>query len=433
MSNPQPSMKSLQALVPVLLALMAIGVAGTPNAHAQQQMQGIAAIVNDEVISTFDVEQRTRLVLSSSGVNPTQDVVQRIQAQVLRTLIDEKLQLQEAEKFEVEIEEAEVDAAIERLARQNNISVAEIERSLEASRIGIDTLRTQIRAELAWNRLVNGLLGSRVSVLDEEIDQILQQLTENSNKTQYLVSEILLDVESEQQEEAVYQGGIQLIQQMQQGVPFPVVAQQFSSSPTSAQGGDIGWVQEGELPEELNQVITQMQPGQISSPIRTRGGYVILALRDRRVIGGPDPMAATIDLAQILVPVSADADARTLSRAEQAAENVREAFDSCQNLERAARSAAIAVAVRLGLLNVTQLSPQFQTISAALRAGEVSAPMRTDAGYQLLIACDREDVGEAPPLPTRSDIEDRLYDQELSMLARRYLRDLRRDATIEMR
>jgi len=416
------------------ICLLGLLISLAPLAAVRAQpMQGIAAIVNDEVISTYDVDQRTMLVLSSSGVQPTQEIVQRIRAQVLRNLIDEKLQLQESKNFEVEITEEEVDEAIERLARQNNISSAEIARQLGSVGIGIDTLRAQIKAELAWNQLVQGLLSPRVSVADDEVDQILQQLEASSDRPQYLVSEIFLEVNTPDQEQNILQGGMQLIQQMRQGAPFPAVAQQFSNSPSSAQGGDIGWVEDGELPEEINNALKQMQPGQISSPIRTRGGFAIIALRDRRVLGGPDPMAATVDLAQIMIPVLPEADAGSVAKAQQQADAVRDAINGCDTLADAARKADNAVVSELGQVKVAQVQPPFQTVAAALREGEVSTPLRTDAGFHLLVACKREDSGEAPALPSRVQIEDRLYNQELSMLALRYLRDLRRDSTVEMR
>ncbi len=400
--------------------------------HAQE-IQAIAAIVNDEVISTYDVQQRTKLVLSSSGVDPTPDIVQRIHAQVLRTLVDEKLQMQEAARYEVEVTEEEVEESIERLGRQNNLSVGDIEETLNQGGIGVSTLRTQVLAEIAWSKLVNGLLSPRVSVPRDEIELILEQLALSSDKPQYLVSEVFLGVESREQEQQIYQGGLQLIQQMQQGVPFQVVAQQFSSAPSSAQGGDIGWVQDGELQSELNEALRRMQPGQISSPIRTRGGYIILALRDRRVVGGgPDPMSAIIDLAQIMVPLPEGADAKAIKKLEKDAASIQKALEGCSNLDSATQSVDGATSSRLGRLQITEMSSQFQPIVATLQTGEASAPIRTETGFHVLVACDRQNIGEARIIPSRLQIEDRLYDQQLSMLARRYLRDIRRDSTIEM-
>ncbi len=400
---------------------------------SSQQVQSIAAVVNDDVISSYDVQQRVTLVLSSSGIQPDQDIVERVQAQVLRTLIDEKLQLQEAERFEVEVTEDEIRESINRLAQQNDISAEAIEASLKQSGIGFDTLLAQVRAEIAWNKLVSGLLSSRVSVAKEEVDQVLNQLKLSSNKPQFLVAEIFLEVDSLEQEEEVRQGGLQLIQQMQQGVPFTLVAQQFSAAASAAQGGDIGWVQEGELSPQLNEALRRMQPGQVSPPVRTLGGFTILALRDRRILGGPDPMRSTLDLRQIAVPANAEADAATINRIQQDLQRVRTSLSGCENIESAAGQASNSSVANLGRLKVSQLSGAIAPIVATLQPGEATQPFRTDVGFSILVVCDREDTGEAAQLPTRVDIEDRLFDQQLSMQARRYLRDLRRDSTIEIR
>ncbi len=398
-----------------------------------QQVQSIAAIVNDDVISSFDVQQRVNLVLSSSGVQPDQDIIQQVREQVLRTLIDEKLQLQEAERFEVEVTKEEIEESINRLAQQNNFSTEAIESSLREAGISLSTLLDQIKAEIAWNKLVSGLLSSRVSITKEEVDQVLDQLKSSSNKPQYLVAEIFLEVDSLEQEEEVRQGGLQLIQQMQQGVPFALVAQQFSAAASAAQGGDIGWVQEGELAPQLNEALRRLQPGQVSPPIRTIGGFTILALRDRRILGGPDPMQSTLDLRQIAVPANAEADATTVEKIQQSLQQIRSSLSECDNIENAIRQADNATVTNLGVLTMGQLSGAIAPLVASLQPGEATQPFRTDTSYSILVVCDREDSRQAAELPTRVDIENRLFDQQLSMQARRYLRDLRRDSTIEIR
>lgn len=398
-----------------------------------QQVQSIVAIVNDDVISSFDVQQRVNLVLSSSGVQPDQDIIQQVREQVLRTLIDEKLQLQEAERFEVEVTEEEIQESISRLAQQNDFSAEAIEASLREAGISFSTLLDQIKAEIAWNKLVSGLLSSRVSVTKEEVDQVLDQLKSSSNKTQYLVAEIFLEVDSLEQEEDVRQGGLQLIQQMQEGVPFTLVAQQFSAAASAAQGGDIGWVQEGELAPQLNEALRRLQPGQVSPPIRTIGGFTILALRDRRILGGPDPMQSTVDLRQIAVPANAAADATTIENIQRSLQQIRSSLSDCGNIENAMQQADGATVTNLGVLKMGQLSGAIAPLVASLQPGEATQPFRTDTNYSILVVCDREDSSQAGALPTRVDIENRLFDQQLSMQARRYLRDLRRDSTIEIR
>ena len=281
--------------------------------------------------------------------------------------------------------------------------------------------------------MVNGLLGSRVSVTQDEVDQVLGQLISSANQPQYLVSEILLEIPTLQQEDEIRQGGIQLIQQMQQGAPFQVVAQQFSAAASAAQGGDIGWVQDGQLEPALNDALRNMQPGQISPPIRTPSGWILLALRDRRVVGGADPLKAKIDLRQILIPLESNADADDVEDAREKALSVQNELEGCDNLEKAARKARNSTITDLGQMSISDLAGRFRETAATLQSGEASNPIRTETGLNILVACSREDLGASAQLPSRDQIEDRLYNQQLSMFARRHMRDLRRDATIELR
>jgi len=423
-----------------LTAALAFGAPGQAKQQEQQAPQthralgeGIAAIVNDEVISTYDVSQRANLILSSAGIEHTPEIDKRVKQQVVQTLIDEKLQLQEAKRYDIEITDDEIATAFDQLVKQNKITPQAMKESLAKSGVNIETLRTQIKAELAWSRLVNGLLSSRVSITGEEVDQFLNRLITSSTKPQYLVSEIFLEVPSQAQEQQIAQGAMQLIKQMQQGAPFNLVAQQFSANASAAQGGDIGWVQDGELAPELNQALRSLQPGQVSPPIRTLGGYAILALRDRRVLAGTDPMMATLELKQVLVPLAADASKEEVKKARKQADKVRAALDGCKNIDSAARKAENASVANLGRLTVAQLADRFQPAVATLGAGRASEPVRTEAGLHVLVVCSREDLAKNSQIPSRDQIQDRLYNQQLSMQARRYLRDLRRDSSIDVR
>ena len=424
-----------KGLMTSLAGLFLVAFAFSPiSAEAQVvKGEGIAAIVNDEVISTYDVSQRANLILISAGIQRTPEIDARVKQQVVQTLIDEKLQLQEAGRFDIEITADEVNTAIGQLGQQNNITPQAMAESLRQSGVNMQTLRAQVEAELAWSRLVNGLLSSRVSITGDEVEQFLNRLISNSTKPQYLVSEIFLEVTSAEQEEAVAQGAIQLLAQMQQGAPFNLVAEQFSAKASAAQGGDIGWVQDGELPPELNQILQQLQPGQVSQPIRTLGGFVILALRERRVLAGPDAMMATLELQQILIPLTNEADQKEVENARNQAEKVRTALDGCNNIERAVGKAKNASVTDLGRLSVSQLADRFRPAVASLSTGSSSEPIRTETGLNVLVVCAREDLTQNSQLPTRDQIQNRLYGQQLDMQARRYLRDLRRDSAIEMR
>lgn len=412
----------------LLTLLLSFAPLASPTAASAQNVEGVAAIVNDEVISTYDVRQRMRLILISTGIRPDQNALRRIQAQALSSLIDERLQLQAAAEFEIVVEEDEVEDSLSRLAQQNNATSEDIRRDLAAQGIDLETLEQQLRSEIAWQILVGGRFRSRLRVSDDQIDNRLERLAANADSSSYLVSEIVIEPPPGAEEAEVVEAVESVMAPLQQGAPFPAVARQFSASPTAATGGDMGWVLAGELQPELESALQQMQPGQVSPPIQTNEGIYIIALRDRRA----GVNAERLRLSQIIVPLPADASESAIAEAEQALSRQRDRVDSCEDLQDAASRIDGAIASELGAVSPGDLAPDFRDAIEALEEGETSEPIRGGGGVVVVAMCGRE-IAAGEILPSREQIEDRLLDEQLSLLARRYLRDLRRDATIETR
>ncbi len=408
----------------VFAAVAALTVA-VPSAG--QAVEGIAAIVNDDPISTFDVQQRMRLILSTSGVQPDEELLRRIQAQALNSLIEEQIQLQEAERFEVEVSEAEINDALADLARQNNISVDSISSNLARAGIDVTTLEDQLRAEIAWRILVNGRYGSRVRVSDDQIDEALRRISESSSKPQYLLSEIVLEIPLQATDEQADQLINTVFTQLSQGAPFPAIARQYSASPTGANGGDLGWVRAGEMRTEIEAAVAEMQVGQVA-PIQTANGVTILALRDRRAAADP----TKVTLKQVLLPVAADAGASAAAAAVQSLRDITSRIQGCDSVDAATAGLDGVLTADLPGVSPGDLAPAFRDAIAPLDIGEASEPIQSPAGALLIVLCGRE-RDSAAGAPSRQQVEDNLLNQQLVQLSRRYLRDLRREATIETR
>jgi peptidyl-prolyl cis-trans isomerase SurA len=437
---------------------MAGGLALSPPARAD--VQRIAAVVNDEVISGYDLEQRMKLVISSAGLQPTEEVLRRIQPQVLRGLVEEHLELQEAAKQKIKIDEKDVDEALGNIGRQNNMSAAQIKAFMERGNIDVSTLKDQIRANLAWSKLVNERFGGRVYVSEEDVKNELDRIKQAIAQPQYQVAEIVLRVDSPDQEEEVQRTAERLMEQLHQGAPFSSVAQQFSQSSSAAAGGDLGWVQTGQLAPEVAKVITAMAPGQVSSAIRTAGAYHIVLLRNKREAGKMRPvMEATPEapgaregvkraqIAQILIPLSPKAGEKDVEAATALAEEARGKLQGCSNASAVASSNKAFKYAALPMTAFSQIAPFFQQAIMATPEGQASRPVRSPMGVHVIIVCkkDVETVRQAakpapqavaekePSMPDKEEIQGRLYNQQISMMSRRYLRDLRRDAVVEYR
>lgn len=402
-----------------------------PLAYAQEDVQGIASVVNDEVISKYDIQQRVNLIIFSSGVQAQGADLERIKAQVQRTLVDEVLKIQEAQRLEIDVSSRQVDDAILDMASQNNMTVEQITKLLTDNKTNVRTLRRQIASDIVWDNIVRGMFGSRVSITDEEIDAVYQQNIESINQPQYLVSEIRLRVESPDKDEEVRVAAEDLIKQLQRGAQFPALARQLSQSPSASQGGDIGWIREGQLAPELNAVLKVLRMGEVSTPIRTVNAYYILALRNKKEIGGGDLMKAKISIRRLLVPIAQDAPQEEIQAAGNFLYNQTQGVKSCNGLVAVQSKLAAGQVTPVQEIETGNLPDTFKTTVLGLNVGETTPPMLTQQGFQIITLCGREDaVGE---LPTRDQIEGRLFNQQLAMLARRHLRDLRNDAIVDTR
>lgn len=405
------------------LSLLALISAGASPALAQQ-VEGIAAVVNDEPITTLDVRNRMRLIISSAGVQPDEALLEQIQDQAIRALIEESLQLQQAREFDLEVDEREVDAALQDAAARNGATVEEVLADLRSNGIDPETLRRQLRAEIAWQIMVSGRYRSRIAISDQQIETALERQAQAAAQEQFNIAEILVELRGDGGEARANQTLEAIYGALQQGVPFPQVAQQFSDAPSASRGGLIGWTPVTALNEQVRQVAAQLQPGQLSNPIRVPAGFQIIALVDRR----EGQVVEQLDLVQVTLPASRVA---ALDDARGRLEDAAEGLNSCEAVSARFDSVDGVIVTELGALSANALVPQIRDVLSGLEPVSATGVLETAAGLQLFVLCGRELTG--PGVPSRDEVENQLINQQLSLLARRWLRDLRRDATVEIR
>lgn len=246
---------------------------------------GIAVVVNDGAISVDDLNDRMRLVVVSSRLPNTKDTREKLAPQIINGLVEEELKLQEAQRLELSVSQGEINKGFATIAQQNNIEADEFKAALKKSGINIATMERQIRSQIAWTKIVQGRLRPKVNISENDIDNVLERLRGNEGKTEYLAAEIYLPVETPEEESQIRDLARKLTQQIRgKKTPFSRLAQQFSKAPGAVKGGDLGWIQNDQMMEELGSAIVKLEKGSITDPIRTPGGYHILLLRDTRVI-----------------------------------------------------------------------------------------------------------------------------------------------------
>ncbi|MBA3070026.1 MAG: peptidylprolyl isomerase [Hyphomonas sp.] len=407
----------VRAVLMAALVAMSAPVAMAQAAEENRlQLEGIAAIVNDKPISYSDVRQRARLLMLTLGrQQPSAEQLQQITGQALEQLIDERLQLDRVAEFEVEVDRRDIDAEMSDMAAEGGIGADGLRQQLLAAGVNPLSLEEQIRADIAWNRLMSGLYGSRIRVSESQVEDQLERLRTASKKTQFRVSEIFLYApDAETRAEALKAAG-SIVQQLQQGADFRVAAQRISSAPTAATGGDMGWVTAEDLPPALSSAVAESTAPALLPPIETESGIYILSVVAKRE---PSQPTTRVDLKRL---IATDGQEATILEA-------MTRIKSCNDVQSVANSKTELRAQDLPDIDVEELGPEGRTLVLATDVGSPTEVFAVGSGLAVMYVCSREDGAEA--LPSKEDLKNSIKSRELSMISDRELRNSRRDATI---
>lgn len=414
---------------PAAAAPAAAPPAAPPSATPYPETR-IAAVVNDEVISVADLASRIRMVMLSTSIPDTPEARQRMAAQVLRTLIDERLQIQEAKRKNIAATDGEIKKAITSIEEQNHMAPGQLDQVLKANGIQRSALVDQVTASIVWAKLVRQIAADTDPISDEEIDDTLKRLKQNEDQPQSRVAEIFLSVDNPQQDGEVQALAERLVEQMKQGARFSAVARQFSQSPTAAVGGDLGWVQPDELSPPLAKAVAEMRPGELSPPIRTAGGYYLMLVLDRRTGRSVSEEDTVLHLAQVVFPLSPQASEQARQAAYLAAQSVRADAKNCDDMLKIGKAKAPQLSSQ-GDLRISQIAPSMRSTVLGLGIGQASQPILQKNGVGVIMVCQK--IDPKPVVATRDDVAETLMRGRLDMLARRYMQDLRRAAFVDVR
>lgn len=409
-------------LAAAFAAFSAFGAPLTP-ARAQeapetdrQTLEGIAAIVNDKPISYSDVRQRARLLLLTIGASqPSQEQVQQITGQALEQLIDEKLQLDRVSEFEVEVDPVDIDAAVQDMAREAGMTGDALREQLTSSGVNPASLEEQMRAEIAWSRLMSGLYGNRIRISENQVDDQLSRLRVASQKTQYRIGEIFLYAPDDATKTEAMQAAESIMAQLQQGADFRVAAQRLSSAPTAAAGGDMGWVTTEDIDPAIAEAVQNSSGNGLLEPVQTENGIYLILLGGKREPAEP---VTKVDLKRL---VASDGVEATLTDAIGR-------ISSCDDVQSIANTNSNLRAQDIADINVDELGPEGRSLVLATEVGQPTEIFAVASGLAVMYVCRRQDGAEA--LPSRDDLKGSLRSRELSMISERELRNARRLATI---
>jgi peptidyl-prolyl cis-trans isomerase SurA len=397
--------------------------------NAMPSVVNATAIVNGEVITQTDIDQRLAFLAIANGQDIPANEVERLRQQILRNLIDEALQIQAAKTEKIDIKQSDIDKTVARVAATAKQTPQQMSDYLDAHGSSMRSLRRQIEAEIASSRLQRAKIESSVSVGDDEVKAVLDRLNASKGTEEYHVGEIFLSATPDNQAQVIANAN-KILDQLKAGGSFIGYARQYSEASTAAVGGDLGWVRPAQLPEPIAAALRQMGPGTVSNPIQVPGGFSIIAVQDTRKILTPDPRDAVLTLKQVSITFPKGTTRQqaepTVARFAEAARNI----GGCGGAEKLA--ADFHGDVVEAEKKLRELPQTLQQIMLPLQVGQATQPFGSiEEGVRTLVICGRDQADSNEP--TYDQVFNQLNEERVNLRWRRYLRDLRRDAIIEFR
>lgn len=390
-----------------------------PAYAAKNQPVTIAAIVNDDVISDFDLNRRIDFVMKTSSVPNTAENRKMLKKQLLDTMIDELLKRQEAKKYNISNTPDELEEAVITVEAQNGLPAGGLRKKLKDENISSDLLYSQIDTDLLWIKTVRASLSDKTNITEKEAREKYNAYVAEASKLRYLLAEIVLPFTSPQEEEKAYNDAMQILNELKNGAPFNVLAEKYSGSKTAKQGGDLGWVTENELPSELHLPLSSLEIGQVSIPLKIGNAFNIVLLREKQ---GKDNNAK-LALAKVTVPVAYK------KKKPDFLKSLKNEAKTCPSFVKWGKNVYSAGS---GFLNEAPLSDfpdNIQKVLKKLPPKTISAAVKNDGNEMFFMICN-EPVAD---IMSFEEVRHKLENEELNSLANRRLRELKGMAIIEIR
>jgi peptidyl-prolyl cis-trans isomerase SurA len=435
-------MPSARSITVSSLAL-ALALAAAPCARAQKPrpvivLDRIVAVVNDEVITRNDLDERVKLAyiqLQRAGTpSPARDVLEK---QLLDRLISDRVQLQFAKETGLRVDDAELDRAIGRIAEENKITIAQLRQTLEKDGVPLAKFREDIRNEIVTARLREREVDNRIVVTDGEIDNFLKtQEVQTGGGDEYNLSHILVTVPENASPEQIQirrARAEQALAQVKGGTDFRQVAASFSDASDALQGGSMGWRDANRLPALFTDALQKLQPGGVTDLLRSANGFHLLKLNDRRGSGSAPVIVNQTRVRHILIKTN---ELVSEEEARRRLVGLKERLDNKVDFAELARAhsedASSVKGGDLGWISPGDTVPEFERAMSALKTGEVSVPVKSPFGWHLIQVLERrnEDMSkERQRLNARMALRARKSDESYQ----EWVRQLRDKAYVELR
>lgn len=405
-------------------------------AQAEEPLDRIVAVVNDDAIMASELEDRmvqARSQLASRNIAMPDDAVLR--RQVLDRMIVEQIQLQMAEQANLSVNDTELNRAVRTIAENNGMTVEQFADALEADGLSLAVVRDQVRREMLMRDLQQRRVASRVNVSDREVQRYLEQQGV-SDDTRYRLGHILVALPQSptpDQVQAAQQEANALYERLQAGADFADLAASESDGANALEGGDLGWRQGGEIPTVFAETLPQLSVGDVSEPIRSPSGFHLVKLMDRE--GGKQ--RAVVEEEQVRHILIETNPNQGEERAQALAEQVRQRLLSGEDFASVAQEVSddrgsAMNGGDLGWVRPGQMVPAFEEAVDSLPVGQISQPVRSRFGYHIIEVLDRrqQDVTQEAQ---KSQVRQTLFQRKVNDELEAWMQQIRADAYVENR
>jgi peptidyl-prolyl cis-trans isomerase SurA len=440
-------MKKLFIIMILGLSCYAVGlqpvrsemVFGPDSETPGTRLDAIVAIVNDDIITRRELDTAIntveRQIQQHKAPTPARA---ELEQQVLERLILGKLQLREAERNGIVVDDPTLNATLENLARQNNLTLSQLRETAEKDGLSFADFREEIRRGILFTRLRQRLVDSHIQISDEEVNNALASpASAATGSTEYHIAHILIAIPegaTPEQIETAQKKAQGVLEQLHQGADFKQLAVTVSNDRQALEGGDLGWRTAEQLPGLFGDVVPRLKPGQVSDLIRSPSGFHIIKLLEVRGSSPASPVTTQAHIRHILIKTTETvSDTEAQQRLQRLYERIQQGQDFAE-IARAHSEDSVSAPQGgdLGWLTPTKVPPEFAAELDKLQPGDVSRPFKTRFGWHIVQLVERrqsQDSEETQRDKIREALFKRRVDEEWDMRLRR----LRDEAYVEIR
>jgi peptidyl-prolyl cis-trans isomerase SurA len=417
---------------PLLLGALFLGTAA--NAEVRP-LNRVVAIVDNDVVMQSQLDSRLREVQQTiaqrGAALPPEHVLSQ---QVLERLIIENIQLQIGERSGIRITDEELNQAIGTIAQRNGMSIEQFRAALAKDGLSYTDARDQVRREMIISRVRQRRVAERIQVTDQEVQNFLaSDMGKMQLSEEFRLANILIPVPegaSAQDIQAADHQARDLYQQLQQGADFAQLAIARSASETALEGGEMGWRKAAQLPPPFDSMLGALSVGQVTEPMRTPGGFIMLKLLEKR--GGDSQVRDEVNVRHILIkPSEIRSEAETKRLAERLYQRIVAGEDFADLAKNFSEDPGSALnGGTLSWIDPNVLVPEFREVMNSTPAGELSKPFKSPYGWHVLEVMGRRATDSSAQYREQQALNvlrNRKYDEELQT----WLRQIRDEAYVE--